>query len=137
MKVLRIEHIGVAMDENSTLGSLITDLLGHPIYKTESVQSEQVRTHFIGVGQTKLELLEATSEESVIAKYVNKKGPGVHHLAFEVDDIHDAFEEIKAKGLRVLNEAPKKGADDKLIFFVHPKDTGGVLMEFCQSITKE
>ena len=137
MKVLRIEHIGIAMEEKSSIGRLMTDILGHKIYKTESVASEAVRTHFIGIDQTKIELLEATGEESAIAKFVNKKGPGVHHLAFEVENIHEAFDEIKEKGLRVLNEAPKKGADDKLIFFVHPKDTGGVLMEFCQSITND
>ena len=131
--IKRLEHIGVATESNDAQ-ALFERLLGRPVYKTEEVESEQVVTKFIRLGETKVELLNGMSDDNAISKFISKKGPGVHHLAFEVEDIHVAFDEAKKMGLNVLNEAPKKGADNKLIFFVHPKSAGGILVEFCQEI---
>lgn len=131
--ILRLEHIGVATKDEGAK-SLFESLLGRPVYKTEEVLSEHVETQFLRVGETKIELLSGTSEADAITKFVDKRGPGVHHLAFEVEDINRAFDEAKKMGLRILNERPKKGADNKMIFFIHPKSTSGVLVEFCQEI---
>lgn len=128
--IIRIEHIGVAIDSPDQ-SSLFTTLFDRPIYKTEEVESERVRTHFFQLGQSKIELLEGLGDDA-ISRFIDKRGPGIHHIAFEVEDIHRAFEHAKAIGMRVLNDAPKQGADNKLIFFIHPKSTGGILVEFCQ-----
>ena len=132
--ILRIEHIGLATAEDGAQ-QLFEALLGRPVYKSEEVESENVLTKFIRVGDTKIELLSGTNDESAVSKFINKKGAGIHHIAFEVADIHVAFIEAQKLGLRVLNEKPKKGADNKLIFFIHPKSAGGVLIEFCQEIS--
>ncbi len=130
--IIKIDHIGVAT-ENSSAQNLFENLLGRPIFKEEHVQSENVLTKFFQVGESKVELLEATGDEGPISSFLTKRGPGIHHIAFEVHDINIAFEEAKKMGLRLLNSAPKKGADNKTIFFIHPKDTSGVLVELCQS----
>ena len=131
--IKKLEHIGIAT-ANQDAQILFESLLGRPVYKTEEVSSEQVLTKFIRLGETKVELLSGTSEDDAVTKFINKKGPGIHHLAFEVEDIHAAFKEAKNMGLHVLNDAPKKGADNKLIFFIHPKSAGGILVEFCQEV---
>jgi methylmalonyl-CoA/ethylmalonyl-CoA epimerase len=132
MNIRRIEHIGIAVNNEENASQLFQSLLGKPIYKTEEVASEKVKTHFLRVGESKIELLSSKDDESPITKFLEKRGPGIHHIAFEVEDIHDAHKEVLSMGLEVLNESPKKGADNKLIFFIHPKSTGGVLVEFCQ-----
>ena len=131
--IIRLEHIGIASEEKGAQ-ALFESLLGRPVYKTEDVISEKVHTKFLRIGETKIELLSGLSEDNAISKFLAKKGPGIHHLAFEVEDIHVAFEQAKLMGLQVLNDEPKQGADNKLIFFVHPKSTGGVLVEFCQEV---
>ncbi len=131
--IKKIEHIGIATnDENAQ--HIFEMILGRPVYKREEVASEAVLTKFLQVGESKIELLTGTNDENAITKFLNKKGPGIHHIAFEVEDIYQAFSEAKKLGLQLLNEAPKQGADNKLIFFIHPKSAGGVLIEFCQEI---
>ena len=130
----RIEHIGIAVKDLKSGNDIYTSLLGKAPYKMEEVESEGVLTSFFQVGESKIELLQATKEDSAIAKYIDKKGEGIHHIAFEVEDIYAAMEEMKTKGFRVLNEQPKKGADNKLVCFIHPKSANGVLVELCQSI---
>lgn len=128
----KIEHIGIAV---STLDSAIPvyeALLNTPCYKTEEVVSENVKTAFFQVGPNKIELLESTDPDGVIAKFIAKKGEGLHHMAFEVTDIYAEMERLKAAGFVLLNEQPKLGADNKLVCFVHPKGTNGVLVELCQ-----
>ncbi len=110
---------------------LFEKLLNSQCYKTEQVESENVTTAFFKVGDTKIELLESTAEDGVIAKFINKKGEGVHHIAFAVDDIYAEMERLKKEGFVLLNETPKNGADNKLVCFLHPKDTNGVLIELC------
>lgn len=131
--IIRLEHIGLATEESSAQ-ALFESLLDRPVYKEEIVRSEEVLTKFLRVGDTKIELLSGRSENDAISSFIAKRGPGIHHLAFEVSDIDHAFSEAKKMGLHVLNEAPKKGADNKMIFFVHPKSAGGILLEFCQEI---
>lgn len=131
--IIRLEHIGIATKEEGAQ-ELFESLLGRPVYKTEQVESEQVETKFLRMGETKIELLKGLSAHDAITSFVTKRGPGIHHLAFEVSDIHVAFEEAQKMGLVVLNNAPKEGADNKLIFFIHPQSAGGVLVEFCQEI---
>jgi len=128
---VKLEHIGIAVKDIQASRQLFETLLGARPYKSEEVTSEGVITHFYDAGGTKIELLESTSDSSAIARFLEKKGPGIHHLAFSVDDAERAFEEFREKGLRVLGVRPKKGADGKTIFFIHPSDTEGVLMEFC------
>lgn len=130
----KIEHIGIAVKNIDNSNDLFTKLFGEPNYKTESVESEGVKTSFFKVGNNKIELLEATNEESPIAKFIAKKGEGIHHIAFDVDDIEAEVKRLKAEGFIVLNETPKKGADNKLVVFLHPKTTNGVLIELCQEI---
>ena len=113
---------------------MFAKLLGAGPYKAEEVESEAVKTSFFHVGNTKIELLEATAEHSAIARFIEKKGEGIHHIAFEVEDIHAEMERLKAEGFQLLNEAPKRGADNKLVCFVHPKSANGVLVELCQEI---
>ena len=130
----KIEHIGIAVKNIAVSNEVYTKLLGVEPYKMEEVLSEGVRTSFFEVGPNKIELLEATKEESPIAKFIEKRGEGIHHIAFAVDDIEAELKRLKEEGFRLLNEKPKKGADNKLIAFVHPKSTNGVLVELCQEI---
>jgi len=130
----KIEHIGIAVNSLNKSVPLYEILLNTSCYKTEIVASEQVSTAFLKTGENKIELLEATSEDSAIAKFLEKKGEGIHHIAFAVDNILEEMERLKANGFTLLNEVPKKGADNKLVCFVHPKNTHGVLIELCQEI---
>lgn len=130
----KIEHIGIAVKDLKVSNELFTKLFGTANYKTEVVESEGVNTSFFKVGDNKIELLEATKKDSPIAKFIDKKGEGIHHIAFDVDDIESEIERLKKEGFRVLNEAPKRGADNKLVAFLHPKSSNGVLIELCQEI---
>jgi methylmalonyl-CoA/ethylmalonyl-CoA epimerase len=130
----KVEHIGIAVKNLETSIPLFEQLLGSPCYKTESVDSEAVNTAFFLQQSTKIELLESKNPEGPIAKFIHKKGECMHHIAFEVPDIIAEMERLKKLGFTLLSETPKKGADNKLICFVHPKETGGVLIELCQSI---
>nr|WP_299214611.1 methylmalonyl-CoA epimerase [uncultured Allomuricauda sp.] len=130
----KIEHIGIAVKNLKEANILFEKLLGVPHYKMEEVASEGVKTSFFKSGPNKVELLEATNEDSPIAKFLEKKGEGVHHIAFAVDDIVSEINRLKEEGFTVLNEIPKKGADNKLVAFLHPKGTNGVLVELCQEI---
>jgi methylmalonyl-CoA/ethylmalonyl-CoA epimerase len=131
---IRVEHIGIAVKNLNEVNALYEQIFGEKHYKTEEVASENVATSFFKVGETKIEFLEATAPESAIAKFVEKKGEGIHHIAFEVDDIHAEMKRLSEKGFILLNETPKKGADNKLICFLHPKSTNGILVELCQEI---
>ena len=130
----KIEHIGIAVKDIETSNETFTKLFGKSQYKTEAVESEGVKTSFFKLGANKIELLEATNENSAIAKFIEKKGEGIHHIAFDVDDIESEMKRLAAEGFIVLNEKPKKGADNKLVAFLHPKTTNGVLIELCQEI---
>ena len=130
----KIEHIGIAVKDIEASNSLFASLFCKAHYKIEEVASEGVKTSFFMCGPNKIELLEATKPDSPIAKYIEKKGEGIHHIAFAVDDIHTEIDRLKSEGFTVLNETPKKGADNKLIAFLHPKTTNGVLIELCQDI---
>lgn len=130
----KIEHIGIAVKNLETSNLVFEKIFGTPPYKTEKVASEGVNTSFFRNGPNKIELLEATDPESPIAKFLEKKGEGIHHIAFDVDDIISEIERLKNEGFTVLNETPKKGADNKLVAFLHPKSTNGVLIELCQEI---
>lgn len=128
-----IDHIGIAVEDLEAAIKTYEKLLGAECYKREIVEDQKVDTAFFRTGESKVELLGATDPNSVIAKYVAKKGEGMHHVAFEVDDIHAELERLQAEGFTVLNDEPKPGADNKLVAFVHPKDNHGVLVELCQS----
>ncbi len=130
----KVEHIGIAVHDLSQSTAIYRAFLGAEPYKTELVISEQVITSFFRVGDTKIELLQATAETSAIARFINKKGEGMHHIAFAVTDILAEMQRLKQAGFTLLNETPKPGADNKLVCFVHPKDTHGVLIELCQEI---
>jgi len=130
----KIEHIGIAVNSLETSNLVFEKLFGAPAYKMEEVASEGVKTAFFMNGPNKIELLEATTPESPIAKFLEKKGEGIHHIAFDVADIVSEIARLKAEGFVVLNETPKKGADNKLVAFLHPKTTNGVLIELCQEI---
>lgn len=130
----KIEHIGIAVKDLEASNALFAKLFGAPHYKNEEVESEGVKTSFFMNGPNKIELLEATNLDSPIAKFIEKKGEGIHHVAFDVEDIISEIERLKAEGFTVLNETPKKGADNKLVAFLHPKTTNGVLIELCQEI---
>ncbi|MGE6219558.1 methylmalonyl-CoA epimerase [Nubsella zeaxanthinifaciens] len=130
----KIEHIGIAVADLGKAISLYEQLLGTNCYKTETVASESVDTAFFKTGENKIELLSSTSEDSAIAKFIAKKGEGIHHIAFDVDDIYAEMDRLRKEGFVLLNETPKNGADNKLICFVHPKNTHGVLIELCQEI---
>ena len=130
----KIEHIGIAVKNMEDSNHLFSKLFGKASYKTEAVESEGVKTAFFKVGNNKIELLEATSADSPIAKFIEKKGEGIHHIAFDVDDIEAEVARLTQEGFVVLNEKPKKGADNKLVVFLHPKSTNGVLIELCQEI---
>lgn len=127
----KIEHLGIAVKDLSIANKLYTQLLGVEPYKQEAVESEGVTTSFFRVGGSKIELLEATKETSAIAKFIEKRGEGIHHIAYATKDIYAEIERLKKEGFTVLNEKPKKGADGKLVAFLHPKTTGGVLVELC------
>ncbi|MEL6717088.1 MAG: methylmalonyl-CoA epimerase [Bacteroidota bacterium] len=131
---MKLEHIGIAVKDIQASNDLFTKLLGAAPYKMEEVASENVKTSFFQTGESKVELLEASSSDSAISKFIEKKGEGIHHIAFEVEDIYAAMEEMRQKGFRVLNEQPKRGADNKLVCFIHPKSANGVLVELCQTI---
>ena len=133
----KIEHIGIAVKDLQQACAVFEKLFGAPAYKTEEVASEGVRTAFFMAGPNKIELLEATTEDSPIAKYLEKRGEGMHHIAFDVADIHAEIARLKAEGFAVLNETPKRGADNKLVAFLHPKGTHGVLVELCQEAPAE
>ena len=133
----KIEHIGIAVKDLGASNVLFEKLFGQPPYKMEEVASEGVKTSFFKSGPNKIELLEATREDSPIAKYIEKKGEGIHHIAFDVDDIHSEIARLREEGFIVLNETPKKGADNKLVAFLHPKTTNGVLIELCQDTPEE
>ena len=128
----KVEHIGIAVKDLEKANALYAQLLGVAHYKIEEVESEHVVTSFFKAGDTKIELLEPTSPESAIAKFIEKRGEGMHHIAYDVEDIHDEMERLECEGFRLLNKAPKKGADNKWVCFVHPKDCNGVLVELCQ-----
>lgn len=130
----KIEHIGIAVKSLEASNILFEKLFGLPPYKEEEVVSEGVKTSFFMNGPNKIELLEATNPDSPIAKFIDKKGEGIHHIAFDVYDIEEEIKRLKEEGFVVLNEVPKKGADNKLVAFLHPKGTNGVLIELCQEI---
>ena len=132
--MLKIEHLGIAVKELQQSIPLFEQLLNTPCYKTEEVASENVNTAFFQIADNKVELLEATHESSPIAKFIEKKGEGIHHIAFEVENIEAEMKRLSALGFEILNETPKKGADNKLVCFLHPKSTNGVLVELCQEI---
>jgi methylmalonyl-CoA/ethylmalonyl-CoA epimerase len=129
----KIEHIGIAVNSIEQAGKIYEKLLNTLVYKTEEVASENVLTAFLQCGPNKIELLEALSPDSPIAKFIAKKGEGIHHIAFEVTDIRAEMARLKAEGFVLLNEDPKKGADNKLVCFVHPKGVNGVLVELCEN----
>jgi methylmalonyl-CoA/ethylmalonyl-CoA epimerase len=131
----KLEHIGIAVKNMEKANAMFAQLFGREHYKIEEVESEGVRTSFFDIGGVKIELLEATSEDSPIAKFIEKRGEGIHHLAFQVTDIARSIETYKKKGFEPINEVPKKGADSKMISFLHPKSTGGVLVELCEEVS--
>lgn len=128
----KIEHLGIAVKDLEKSNELFKRLLGSERYKEEMVEGEGVKTSFFQIGETKIELLEATKEESPIAKFISKKSEGIHHIAFDVEDLESEMKRLKAEGFEILNEIPKEGADNKLVVFLHPKTTNGVLVELCQ-----
>lgn len=130
----KIEHIGIAVKDIEKSNTLFAKLFGKPHYKMETVVSEGVNTSFFKVGPNKIELLEATKKDSPIAKFIERKGEGIHHIAFDVKDIKTEIKRLKKEGFVVLNDEPKKGADNKLVAFLHPKSSNGVLIELCQEI---
>lgn len=130
----KVEHIGIAVNSVKLAGEIYAKLLNTPVYKTETVESEHVVTAFLQSGPNKIELLEALNDESAIAKFIAKKGEGIHHIAFEVDDIEAEMKRLKNEDFVLLNDKPKQGADNKLVCFVHPKSANGVLIELCQEI---
>ena len=131
----KLEHIGIAVKNIDKANSTFAQLLGRTHYKIEEVESEGVRTSFFELGGVKIELLEATRDDSPIAKFIEKRGEGIHHLAFEVENIRKSIDQYREQGFDVINDEPKKGADNKMICFLHPKSTVGVLIELCQEAT--
>ncbi|MEL7427423.1 MAG: methylmalonyl-CoA epimerase [Bacteroidota bacterium] len=134
---MKIEHLGIAVKDLDTANALYTSLLGNGPYKAEEVESEKVLTSFFQTGESKIELLAATAPESAIAKYIEKRGEGIHHVAFRVDDIRAEMTRLREAGFRLLNEEPKRGADNMWVCFVHPKSANGVLVELCQPVGDE
>jgi methylmalonyl-CoA/ethylmalonyl-CoA epimerase len=133
----KIEHIGIAVNSVKSAGDVYQKLLNTTVYKTEEVASEGVLTAFLQSGLNKIELLEATNTDSPIAKFLDKKGEGIHHIAFDVTDIIAEMARLKAEGFILLNDEPKRGADNKLVCFVHPKSANSVLIELCQEVLNE
>lgn len=132
----KIEHIGIAVKNMETSNKLFTSLFGQEPYKKEVVESEGVTTSFFQIGPNKIELLEGMSQDSPISKFIAKKGEGIHHIAFEVENIYSEIERLKKEGFTLIHNEPKKGADNKLIAFLHPKSSNGVLIELCQESEK-
>ncbi len=132
--MLKVEHIGIAVREMEKSKDLFSKLFNKPAYKEEAVESEGVTTSFFQMGETKIELLEASNENSPIAKFIQKKGEGIHHIAYEVENIEQEMKRLQQEGFTLINDKPKKGADNKMVCFLHPKDTNGVLIELCQEI---
>jgi len=132
--MIRLEHIGIAVKDIASGNALFEKLLGEAHYKMEAVESEGVNTSFFRIGESKVELLEATHPDSPIAKFIEKRGEGIHHIAFEVADIYAEMARLQAEGFTLLNAEPKRGADNKLVCFLHPKSANGVLVELCQNI---
>jgi methylmalonyl-CoA/ethylmalonyl-CoA epimerase len=130
--MVKVEHIGIAVTSLQKSIPLFETLLNTPCYKQEHVSSENVNTAFFQKGETKIELLESTTEQGVIQKYIEKKGEGLHHIAFDVEDIYREMTRLTSEGFILLSEQPKNGADNKLVCFLHPKSTGGILIELCQ-----
>lgn len=130
--MLKVEHIGIAVKDFETAIPLFSQLLNTECYKTEEVASEMVNTAFFKQGESKIELLQSTQPDGVIAKFIEKKGEGIHHLAFETADIYAEMERLRGLGFVVLNDTPRDGADNKLVCFLHPKSTNGILIELCQ-----
>lgn len=128
----KIEHIGIAVSDIDRSNALFKDLFGESHYKIEEVASEGVKTSFFQVGPNKIELLQALNKDSPIAKFLEKKGEGIHHIAFAVDDIRSEMKRLETAGFKLLSQEPKKGADNKLVAFLHPKSSNGVLIELCQ-----
>lgn len=128
----KIEHLGLAVENIEEASKVFADLLDTECYKLEEVKSEHVKTAFFKIGESKIELLQATDPTSAIAKYIAKKGQGIHHIAFDVADIEAEIERLEAKGFQLIHKTPKDGADNKLIAFLHPKSTEGMLIELCQ-----
>lgn len=132
--ITKIEHLGIAVKDIEKANRLYEQLLGVAPYKQEEVESEAVITSFFKVGESKIELLASTSDEGPIGKFIAKKGEGIHHIAFDVVDIEKELDRLEKEGFQVINKVPKKGADNKLVAFLHPKSTNGVLIELCQEI---
>lgn len=130
----KIEHIGIAVTDINKSNELFSKIFGKKNYKSETVESEGVTTSFFQIGESKIELVSAINSESPISNYLKKNREGMHHISFEVEDIVREMARLKAEGIRLLNDTPKKGADNKIICFLHPKDTNGVLIELCQEI---
>ncbi len=128
----KIEHIGLAVKDLKKSNQVFEKLFGKANYKVETVESEHVSTSFFQLGETKIELLEATDSQSAIAKYLDKNREGIHHIAFDVEDIYAEIERLKKEGFQFISEEPKKGADNKLVVFIHPKTANGLLVELCQ-----
>jgi methylmalonyl-CoA/ethylmalonyl-CoA epimerase len=133
----KIEHIGIAVHSLNKSIPLFEKLLGTECYKTEEILSEMVNTAFFKTGESKVELLEGTEENSVISRFIAKKGEGIHHIAFGVENIEEEINRLKSNGFEFINDVPKKGADNKMVCFLHPKTTNGILVELCQEINAE
>ena len=131
----KIEHLGIAVHNIEESALIYEKLLGSACYKIEDVESEGVKTAFFQIGDSKIELLQATNDDSPIAKFIAKKGPGIHHIAFDVTDIYAEIKRLQAEGFVLIHETPKDGADNKIIAFLHPKSTDGILVELCQAST--
>lgn len=134
--MIKIEHLGIAVKNLEQSNVLFGKIFGQAPYKLEKVASEGVSTSFFKMGDSKIELLEATQSDSPIARFIEKKGEGIHHIAFEVTDIYAEMKRLQQLGFQLLSEEPKKGADNKLICFIHPKESNGVLIELCQEIKR-
>ena len=132
--MLKIEHIGIAVKNLENSNQLFEKLFGNAHYKVEEVASENVNTSFFRMGESKIELLEATDPNSPIAKFIEKRGEGIHHIAFDVKDIHSEMQRLENEGFKLINKEPKRGADNKLVCFLHPKTSNGILIELCQEI---
>lgn len=132
MKIKKIEHIGIAVKNLEESIKLYENIFGLKCYKVEEVESEKVKTAFFKAGETKIELLESTDQNGTIKKFIEKKGEGIHHIAFEVEELSEALKELKSKNINIINEIPKKGAENFDISFIHPKETQGVLIELCE-----
>ena len=133
----KVEHIGIAVKDLTRSNELFSKMFGEDPYKTEEVESESVTTSFFRCGTNKIELLQSTNPDGPIAKFLDKKGEGIHHIAFDVSDIESEMKRLKSEGFILINEKPKRGADNKLVCFVHPKSSNGVLIELCQDIQEE